>query len=526
MMRILLVDDNPTDCLILERILQKHSDMFSYQLTKAHSAEDAVRMLDTERFDIALLDYNLPGKNGLAILGHIQSKGIETPVIMVTGQGDEQIAVKAMKEGAYDYIVKQEGYAMTVPFIIQRVLEEFQRKKEKERLERELAIKNTELEAANKELKKLDELKSEFVSNVSHEFRTPLTSITQAVELLLEKRMGAINADQEEFLKIIDQDIKRLTRLINDLLDMSKLEAGKIVLEKKKESLGAVVIAVLSSLKTLADARSIELCNELRGSLPAIYGDAERLIQVLTNLVGNAIKYIDEGGTVRLGAEQVIRGSDECLQVWVKDDGPGIARDHLPKLFNKFEQFKRVAGPGAQGTGLGLSIAKEIVELHGGDIWAESELGRGTTFYFTVPLFTGFLYLKDQLNDAIHSHPERPVFCILIRCDDLNIIQQKLDDETRKRARRELEDMLSEIIRMPSDILVELDNFCFGIVVSAPKDAVEAIRKRLVAALYLYTLKTGTEGIKLSFSVGGAGYPDDGTNALELTEIAQGRYSR
>lgn len=243
-------------------------------------------------------------------------------------------------------------------------------------------IKNyqRDLEQKNHELKKLDKLKSEFVSVVSHELRTPLSIIKEGISLVLDGITGKTNSKQDKILNTSKDNIDRLARIINNLLDISKIESGKIELDKKLIDLNDLVRKVVSAFDLKLKEKKLELrIKQPLGQLDILI-DEDRIIEVFTNLINNALKFTNQG---YINVE-VIDYPDK-VQCVVEDTGIGIQKENLPKLFNKFIQFDRLDGPGDKGTGLGLSIAQGLVNLHGGKIWAESEFGQGTRIYFTLP---------------------------------------------------------------------------------------------------------------------------------------------
>ncbi len=233
--------------------------------------------------------------------------------------------------------------------------------------------------------KELDNLKSAFVANVSHELRTPLVAIDKSLTLILEKEAGELSQTQEQFLSIAQRNLKRLSALINDLLDLSKLEAGKMEVRRKRMAINNVIQEVIDSLNNWARSKNITLEKRIEDMLPDVEIDPDRLAQVLTNLVGNAVKFTPNDGKITLEAK--LSDGKKELEVSVKDTGIGIAPEDLPKIFSKFYQCggDRMISD-VNGTGIGLSIAKEIVELHGGKVWVESEKNQGARFIFTLPL--------------------------------------------------------------------------------------------------------------------------------------------
>jgi signal transduction histidine kinase len=251
------------------------------------------------------------------------------------------------------------------------------------RLLQEIQEKSRELEAANERLKELDQLKSDFVSNVSHELRTPLTAIKGAVDLLLREVPGRLNESQTHYLTRVRSNTQHLAGLINDLLDLAKIEEGKVELKGARVSVGGLVHEVMETVKPLAAEKPVLLEVKLPEPSVLVWADRDKVTQVLMNLIGNAIKFTPPQGRITVSAS---RGGAEWAQVSVNDSGPGISAEECQKIFQKFYQVSEDGGPKPKGTGLGLAIAKSLVELHGGKIWVESEPGRGSTFSFTLPL--------------------------------------------------------------------------------------------------------------------------------------------
>lgn len=228
-------------------------------------------------------------------------------------------------------------------------------------------------------LKQLERTREEFVANVSHELRTPLSMIKGYVETLLD---GARNNPDvaEHFLRIIERNAERLDLLIQDLLTISALESGRVQLRSQPVSLRAVADKVLADLKSHATARNVTLNNELPDMIAQ--ADERRLEQVLANLVDNAIKYGRSQGSVVIGGKTL---GDAKIEMFVKDDGPGIPVESLDRVFERFYRVDKARSREQGGTGLGLSIVKHIIQNHGGEVWAASEPGKGATFYFTLP---------------------------------------------------------------------------------------------------------------------------------------------
>jgi signal transduction histidine kinase len=260
----------------------------------------------------------------------------------------------------------------------QRVLaEEYAR-----HLEQVVEQRTAELSQAYDDLKELDRLKTELVNTVSHELRTPLTAIRGYAEFLEDEIAGPINETQLEYVNHITANSKRLQRLVDDLLDLARLEVGTFRLEVGSSDLGRAVEEVVASVQPIADSRAIQLATCLPPEPVVAMADANRIEQVLTNLLTNAIKFTPPNGHVKLTVDK----KEDAWEFVVEDDGIGIPADKLPHIFDKFYQVDGTSTRVAGGVGLGLSIAKALVEAHGGRIDAESQVGKGTAFRFSLPL--------------------------------------------------------------------------------------------------------------------------------------------
>ncbi len=258
-----------------------------------------------------------------------------------------------------------------------------------------------ELIETNAKLEKLERLKSEFISIVSHELRTPLTSIKNSLDILGSGRCGEVTQSAEKFLSMAMRNVQRLSGIINDLLDLSKIEAGKMDFNFTSANINTVIGYVKTALSEVAKSKGLNLITQEAENLPETKFDAQRLEQVLTNLVSNAIKFTSEGKTITISSE-LVNASDikineifkpeiknlsgDYIQVCVADEGIGIDTKDLLRAFDKFAQIENSLSRKAGGTGLGLPIAKQLLEAHKGAIWCDSELNKGSKFYFIIPL--------------------------------------------------------------------------------------------------------------------------------------------
>ena len=260
--------------------------------------------------------------------------------------------------------------------------------------------------------RELDKMKTDFISVVSHELRTPLTSIKGYTDLLLSGATGELTELQAEFLGIIQGSTTRLSNLINDILDISRIESGSIALRHEPIDYRRIVSDTLRLMKAAADEKQISIDAGLPENIPAVRGDADKVTQVLTNLVSNAIKYTPEGGWVKISLEVA---GEASVTTCVADSGIGVAPEDQKKLFQKFFRADNSSTREAGGTGLGLVIAKTIIELLGGAIWVESDPGRGSRFYFTLPIYLETSPLPAPVATAL---PERGIGLVLIVDDD------------------------------------------------------------------------------------------------------------
>ncbi|MBU4140649.1 MAG: GAF domain-containing sensor histidine kinase [Candidatus Omnitrophica bacterium] len=248
-------------------------------------------------------------------------------------------------------------------------------------LEQRVAQRTKELASANEKLKKIDKLKSEFVSAVSHELRTPLTSIKGYAAILMAGKLGVVPAPVKERLEKINKHSDSLTKLVNDLLDISRIESGKVGMKLEKLNLKDVVNEVVDITAPQIKEKKIQLAVDIPGKAPACLADKVQLGRVLTNLLGNAIKFTPEKGKISIKAREV----EGLLQIDVRDSGIGIGEEELAKIFDEFYREDNAINQKIKGAGLGLSLVKHIVEAHKGKVWVSSKLGCGATFCFTLP---------------------------------------------------------------------------------------------------------------------------------------------
>ncbi len=495
--KILLIEDDKLDQMAFRRLVKDQALPYDYSI--AGSFAEAVKILDSDDFDIVISDYSLGDGTAFDVLETTR----DTPVVLATGAGDEETAVRAMKAGACDYMIKdiERNYLKVLPHVIRNAVEhkrtEDELKQYHSNLE-SLVKERTEQLAAEKELlsvtlssmgdaliavdvrkriilfnkvaesltgwqaekvqgeeideilriidektkkpiespvdkvvesgqnghgtdrdaivakngtecpisvtatplcknngtmigivivlhdvsreREIDRMKTDFVSSVSHELRTPLTSIKAYTATIL-RDPNMPEETKRQFLTIIDQESDQLKELIESVLELSRIEAGKVKLVREPQDIAVVIDQVVSALRPLAEKKNVQLKTDVAADMKPLITDRSKLQSMLTNLVNNAIKFTGEKGSVSLGA----RCRDGQLLITVSDTGLGIPKEALSKIFDRFYRVHR-PGMQIQGTGLGLAIVKEIVMMHNGRIEVESQPDKGTTFTVSLPL--------------------------------------------------------------------------------------------------------------------------------------------
>ena len=376
----------------------------------------------------------------------------------------------------------------------------------------------TERKIAEEKLIKLDQLKTDFVSTVSHELRTPLTIMKEYASIISDELPGKLNPGQRKYLSIIEGNIDRLSQIIEDLLDISRIDAQKVVLKREFVDLASIINDVVTQFKPKTDGKQIEFKTVFPASLPPLYIDADRIRQVFTNLIGNAIKFTPPNG--KIIAE--IIGKEMEFECRVTDTGIGIAAENLDKVFTRFEQFDRTEGSGAKGTGLGLAITKALIQLHHGRIWVESALNEGSKFIFTLPKYTPATLLQEHvmnsMKEAATSASAMTLFNISLA--DPSKLKEEFSQERLDSILKEIEGLLRKSLRGRGDIVLRNAHGLLYFLVNCDKENALKVESRLRQKLSDYLVGQGlAEKVKLHF--GRATYPDDATSAEELMKKAR-----
>ena len=348
------------------------------------------------------VDTLLPENLAAIHAGH-RRRYLEHPVRRPMGQG---LILKARRSNGAEVPVEislspsRVGDSFRVTAIIRDVTA-------RKKAEEEIRIANQQLELRSREAERANALKSEFLASMSHELRTPLHTILGFTELLREEMTGPLNDKQRRFVQHVHQDASHLLELINDILDLSKIEAGRMDLQIESQDLSELVAEAVESIRPRAEAKGIDLENAITTAV-FILADRIRFREILLNLLSNAVKFTPDGGSVRIS---YARPQEGTVEVSVKDTGIGIAKEDQAVIFDKFRQVASTTKGVREGTGLGLAIVKRLVEMHGGEPFLESEVGRGSRFSFTVPADLARPRVEPVILIIEDSAPARELLC-------------------------------------------------------------------------------------------------------------------
>ena len=442
--RVLVVDDEESILAVISQVLGENG----YEVTMAASGKEAWRIFQDNPFPLVITDIVMNEMTGIELLQKIKENHPEVQVIIMTSHASLDTAVNALRSGAYDYLFKPFEDVDMILVVTGRAVEKVklisenrqlieQLNKKSDELEHRVQERTDELDRSNVQLKREVEehkqtaaalrqakeaadaasrAKSEFLANMSHEFRTPLNHIIGFTELVAHGTLGELTKEQEQYLKNSLTSSRHLLAMVNEILDLSKVETGLMAIEPSEVDMKRLFHECLGMFKEKVNSRNIALSADIKGVPLTIVADERKIRQIIYNLLSNAVKFTPDNGTVRLKARKVgceirpgLRRQDpqhlkivqqlqrdvadagkdreSCLEISVTDSGIGINGEDLQRIFNRFEQIDGSINRKHEGTGLGLSLTKAFVEMHGGKIWAESQgKDQGSTFRFVIPI--------------------------------------------------------------------------------------------------------------------------------------------
>jgi signal transduction histidine kinase len=433
-LQVVLVEDNAADARLLREMFSKEP-LGSFILIHFSRLRDAEIYLAKTEVDIILLDMGLPDAHGMDTLRRAGAAAPSVPIIVLTGLDDEELAAEAMKEGAQDYLIKGQIENRALPRALRHAVERHRMQTEADLLQ----------------IHQL-QYKDEFLSHVSHELRSPLFAIYQFVTIILDKLAGEVNPEQCQYLEIILKNVKQLQSMIDDLLEVTRVQAGKLTIELQSAAASDAIDYVVNTLHGAATAKQIALTSSIESRLPSVWADPKRIRQILIILVDNAIKFTPPEGMVRVRAR--LSEDPKFVTLEVSDSGSGISPEMTEKIFDRLFQLSDPSASARRGLGLGLHICKELVTRQGGQIWVTSAPGHGSVFSATLPVFS--------LAQIIS-----PVFCA-IDCDQAPVLLVVIEigsragwlsDEVREEQSHRIRESVQQCLFSDKEILLPRMNF-------------------------------------------------------------------
>lgn len=367
----------------------------------------------------------------------------------------------------------------------------------------------------NTELKRLNQIKSDFVSTVSHEFRTPLTSIREAVAQVLDGLGGRVSTEQEELLSIAMEDADRLWKIANNLLDISKIESGGIELKRTLSDIGEIIKNVGNEFQGHLRKENLSLKYILPDKSVTLFIDTVKITEVLTNLISNACKFTEEAGKITVE----VKDKKKNVEISVRDTGKGIAQANIPRLFDKFLQFGHTAEQKEKGSGLGLAISKDLVEMHGGKIWVESKLNQGSAFTFSLPKVSSEIIFKEYIDAEIREalDEETGLSILILKIADFDNLDGLLKKISAKEVLIDLEENVKKVVRKDNDIFLRDTGECVILLYGTDRPGAKIVKHKVTEAVRRYVhdfQKKYKFLLKISSSV--SVYPEEATTSEEL----------
>ncbi len=376
---VLLIEDNPGDAdLVRLRLVEGNSDLDVCCVDRLSAGLESISQQEPA---VVLLDLNLPDSRGAETFRRVLNKAPGVPVVVLSGQDDEELATKAVHQGVQDYLVKGNFDARQLARAMRYAVE------------RQALLTSLDMSRQQQ-----IQFKNEFLSHISHELRTPLTCIHQFVTILLDGLAGNVSLEQREHLGTILRSVNQLRAMISDLLEAARAESGKIGIEPRCIAIGDVVRQAVAMLGATAQEKRIGLEMGVDTRIPLVHADPDRILQIFLNLIENAIKFTPLDGSVMVKA-CLVDADPDFAYLSVADTGRGISPEAKALIFERLYQDPNAVDDSRKGLGLGLYITKELVRLHGGRIWVESQPGHGSVFSFTLPLFSLAKLLTPVITD-------------------------------------------------------------------------------------------------------------------------------
>ncbi len=485
LLKILFVEDDSQDIILFRNMLSQESSCH-FDVHHVERLSIAIDLINKEVFDAIILDLSLPDSSGIETIKRLDAKERLAPIIVLTGLDDEDTGIAALREGAQDYLVKGQLSGNLLARIIRHAIER----------------------------KRLEQMKDEFISSVSHELRTPLTIIQEGISQILDGILGDVADTQKKILSICFSNATRLSRIVDDLLDIAKLESRKVKLNVERINIVDLIKHNIEEFLPQLKNKGLEAKQSFCSDCVDVFIDKHRITQVIMNLMNNALKFTDKGYI-----EFSVVEKEDKVECSVLDTGRGVSKENLPKLFNKFEQFNREAGPGIKGTGLGLSICKGIVELHNGEIFAESDINVGTKISFSLPKVCERDVLRGHFSSYLKDFAgEGAGFSIVVlSIENIDLLKKELGVETVLPVLNELFGTINQCSRGRSDKAVKFSRGALGIFPNARKEDALKVAQRIDGIFQEYAVeKKLNEKINVNYHI--VSCPEDGATEDDLIE--------
>lgn len=463
-MRILLIEDDLVDQEMISRLVAKSFSDGSVML--AASLGEALDSVRRHPVDVILSDLRLPDSAGIETANRLLDHCPHSPLILLTGFEDRDISLAAISNGVQDYLIKGRLNADLLERSIRHAIQRHSLVCKNDQLVTSLRESEVALQEKTKRLERACKTAQQFVDNVSHEFRTPLTVITEYASLIADAVAGPVNEEQAKLLGVIDDRASDLNNMVDDMLDVSRLESGLLGATRKCVSIRDIIDHVMPAIRRKAIVRNVELNVHVDENLPDVFCDDEKLGRVIVNLAINAIKFSGDPGVVDIRAESGCHGE---AVVAVSDNGIGIPPERQKEIFRRFSQIKTELQESTKGFGLGLNIAQELVDINLGKMSLSSIEGKGSTFSFTVPINHPKVVIQKFIS-WLNADCENP--------GTLSAFRVLLDGHHDRNASQDVQLFLANLIRQ-NDMVVPMPNGQWLLLISSPTRILDPFLERL-----------------------------------------------
>ncbi|QDV44145.1 Non-motile and phage-resistance protein [Stieleria neptunia] len=463
-LRILLIED---DCVDGESVTRSLNKAFpNCGVRRVRCLGDAITAVGASEFDVVLADLSLPDSRGLDSVVNMVQACPQNPLIVLTGHADDELSITAIAEGAQDYLVKGRISPELLQRSIRYAIQRHAMLRHNDQLLETLRERDLLLQNKNQKLEKACKTAQKFVDNVSHEFRTPLTVIMEYASLLADGIAGPVSDEQAKLLGVIDDRASDLNNMVDDMLDVSKLESGLLGASRSPCAVAEIIDHVLPAIRRKAIVREVRLDVEIDEDLPDVFCDPAKVGRVIVNLAINAIKFTRNPGRVCISAR---RHGENDISIAVSDNGVGIPADRQREIFQRFAQVKTEIRDSTKGFGLGLNIAQELVDLNFGKMDVESTEGVGSSFSFTLPVNCP-VEVTRRFVSRLATAAEGPGM--------VSAIGIAIEDDANESVMLDVERFLVHLLRQ-NDLIFTLPNRQWLLLVSVPSIALDEFLTRL-----------------------------------------------